>query len=150
MKALEAEIQEIQRANPIAQRLAKVPGIGPLGATALAATLGDAQAWRCAREFACCIGVVPRHSGSGGKVRMGGITKRGDSYLRTLLVHGARNLVRTASHTEWIAKMLLRRPFNVVVVAVAHKLARVAWALVAHQRAYEERWKMKPPAFTTV
>jgi len=139
--ALEVEIGKVQRSSEAARRLRQVPGIGLLGATALAATLGDGSAWRNAREFACCIGLTPRHSGSGGKVRMGGISKRGDAYLRTLLIHGARNLVRCAEPAPWVAQLLQRRPFNVVATAVAHKLARTAWAMTAHGTAYEERLK---------
>lgn len=136
IEAAEREIEQFARASPAAQQLRQVPGIGALGASALAATLGDGSGWRSAREFACCLGLVPRHSGTGGKVRIGGISKRGDSYLRTLLVHGARNLVRTGEPAPWIAQMLQRRPFNVVVVAVAHKLARIAWAMSAHASAF--------------
>jgi len=141
LSALEVEIGQVQRSSEAARRLRQVPGIGLLGATALAATLGDGSAWRNAREFACCIGLTPRHSGSGGKVRMGGISKRGDAYLRTLLIHGARNLVRCAEPAPWVAQLLQRRPFNVVATAVAHKLARTAWAMTAHGTAYEERLK---------
>lgn len=139
--ALESQIEAVQRSNEAARRLRKVPGIGLLGATALAATLGDGSAWRNAREFACCLGLTPRHSGTGGKVRIGRISKRGDAYLRTLLIHGARNLVRVANPPEWIAQLLRRRPFNVVATAVAHKLARTAWAMVAHGSAYQPRCK---------
>ena len=139
LQALEAHIEVAQRSNEAARRLRQVPGIGLLGATALAATLGDGSAWRNAREFACCLGLTPRHTGSGGKVRMGGISKRGDAYLRTLLIHGARNLVRCAKPSPWIEQMLRRRPFNVVATAVAHKLARTAWAMVAHGSAYAPR-----------
>jgi transposase len=139
--AIEVEIDAVQRSSEAARQLRKVPGIGVLGATALAATLGDGSAWRNAREFACCLGLTPRHSGSGGKVRMGGISKRGDSYLRMLLIHGARNLVRVANPPEWIAQLLRRRPFNVVATAVAHKMARTAWAIVAHGSQYEPRWQ---------
>lgn len=146
VRAMDVEIELAQRGNEAAQRLRQVPGIGLLGATALAATLGDGSAWRNAREFACCIGLTPRHSGSGGKVRMGGISKRGDAYLRTLLIHGARNLVRCAAPAPWVAQLLQRRPFNVVATAVAHKLARTAWAMVAHGRAYEERLSLKAAA----
>ena len=137
VQSMEAEIELLQRGNEAARRLRQVPGIGVLGATALAATLGDGSAWRNAREFACCIGLTPRHSGSGGKVRIGGISKRGDAYLRTLLIHGARNLVRCATPAPWVAQLLQRRPFNVVATAVAHKLARTAWAMVAHGTAYQ-------------
>ncbi|NPC57027.1 IS110 family RNA-guided transposase [Caenimonas soli] len=142
--SLEQEIEAVQRSNTTAKRLRKVPGIGVLGATALAATLGDGSGWRNAREFACGLGLTPRHSGTGGKVRIGGITKRGDAYLRTLLIHGARNLVRVANPPEWIAQLLQRRPFNVAATAVAHKLARTAWAMASHGSAYEPRWGSSP------
>lgn len=142
IQTAEAQIEQMQRADEQARRLRQVPGIGVLGATALAATLGDGSAWKSAREFACCLGLVPRHSGTGGKVRMGGISKRGDSYLRTLLIHGARNLVRVAEPPEWIAQMLKRRPFNVVATAVAHKLARTAWAMAAHGSSYQASGRM--------
>lgn len=141
IEAMEHQIELAQRDNELARRLRQAPGIGLLGATALAATLGDGSAWRNARQFACCLGLVPRHTGTGGKVRMGGISKRGDSYLRTLLIHGARNLVRVPEPPEWIAQMLKRRPFNVVATAVAHKLARMAWAMAAHGSEYSDRWK---------
>ena len=141
IEAAEREIEQIQHDDQTAKRLRQVPGIGPLGASALAATLGDGSAWKNAREFACCLGLVPRHTGTGGKTHMGGISKRGDSYLRTLLIHGARNLVRVANPPEWVAQMLKRRPFNVVATAMAHKMARTAWALVAHNAPYEPRWQ---------
>lgn len=133
----EQAIKQALRGNQTARELNKVPGIGPLGASALAAILGDGAAWRNSREFACCQGLVPRHSGTGGKVRMGGISKRGDPYIRTLLIHGARNLVRTANPPQWVAQMLQRRPFNVVATAVAHKLARIAWSIAAHGGTFE-------------
>lgn len=145
IELLDAEIKEMVASNALAKRLIKIPGVGPLGASALASTLGDGSAWRNARQFACCLGLIPSHTGTGGKVRMGRISKRGDAYLRTLLIHGARNLVRTASPSEWIAKMLERRPFNVVATAVAHKLARIAWAIATHQRIYQPMWKSEPP-----
>jgi len=125
-----------QRAGT-ARELRKVPGIGLLGASALAATLGDGKGWKSSREFACCQGLVPGHTGTGGKVRMGKITKRGDPYLRTLLIHGARNLVSAANPHQWIAEMLKRRPFNVVASAVAHKLARIAWSIAAHGATFD-------------
>lgn len=140
VQTMHAEIEQMVRTNALAGRLREVPGIGPLGASALAATLDDGSAWRSARQFACCLGLVPSHSGTGGKVRMGRISRRGDAYLRTLLIHGARNLVRVPHPPAWIAKMLQRRPFNVVATAVAHKLARIAWAMAAHGQRYEQRW----------
>lgn len=129
--ANERSLQQAQRTDPTVRELLKVPGIGPLGASAMRAELGDGSAWKSSREFASCRGLVPRHTGTGGKIRMAGISKRGDPYLRTLLIHGARNLVRGPEQPQWIADMLVRRPFNVVAVAVAHKLARIAWSIVA-------------------
>jgi transposase len=135
--ANERTLQQAQRADDTVRELLKVPGIGPLGASALKAELGDGSAWKSSRQFACCRGLVPRHTGSGGKVHMGAISKRGDPYLRTLLIHGARNLVRVPQPPQWIADMLLRRPFNVVAVAVAHKLARIAWSIVARGEKFD-------------
>ena len=143
--AIERELVIVQRQLPSAQRLREVPGIGLLGATALAATLGDATGWRNGREFGCSLGMAPRHQGSGGKVRIGGITKRGDPYLRTLLLNGARALMSRPTKAPWIEQLLQRRPFNVVAVAVAHKLARLAWALVAHGRSYDPQWRSSAP-----
>lgn len=144
--SLETQIEGTHCSNEVAQRLRQVPGIGLLGATALAATLGDGSSWRSAREFACCMGLTPRHTGTGGKVRMGGISKRGDAYIRTLLIHGARNLVRCAQPAPWIAQLLERRPFNVVATAVAHKLARAAWAMVVQGTAWQANRKAQPVA----
>lgn len=141
---LEAELEAVLKQSSPAQRLDAVPGIGLLGATALAATLGDGKAWRSGRHFATCIGLPPAHSGTGGKVQMGRMSKRGDPYLRTLLIAGARSLVLLPKKSEWLQGLLQRRPVNVAVVALAHKLARLAWALVAHQREYDPRWQSQP------
>lgn len=146
VQAMDQEIEVVQKTNETAVRLRKVPGIGVLGATALASSMGDAAAWRSAREFASCVGLTPGHSGTGGKVRMGGITKRGDPYLRTLLMHGARSIIRVANPAAWIVQLLERRPFNVVVAAVAHKLARIAWAIVAKGRQFDRQWKSLRPS----
>jgi len=135
--ACERSVQQHQRTDATLRELLKVPGIGPLGASALKAELGDGSAWKNSREFACCRGLAPSHTGTGGKVRMGGISKRGDPYLRTLLIHGARNLVRAPEPPQWIADMLVRRPFNVVAVAVAHKLARIAWSIVTRGQTFD-------------
>ena len=137
IEALEAELKAVLRSNDLARRLEKASGIGLMGSTALAATLGDGSAWRNAREFACCLGLTPRHTGTGGKVRMGGISKRGDSYLRTVLIHGARNMVRVANPPHWIAELLKRRPPNVVATAAANKLARIAWSMAAHGEKFD-------------
>lgn len=143
---LEHEIAALQPQLDKAPKLRAVPGIGVLGATALAATLGDGRAWRSGREFSASLGLVPAHTGTGGKTRMGKISKRGDPYLRTLLIHGARAVIEHAKHKpKWLEQMLLRRPPNVVVVALANKMARTAWALVAHGREYQREWKSTPP-----
>ncbi|QOF77890.1 IS110 family transposase [Variovorax sp. 38R] len=144
---LETEIAGQQRQLDKARTLREVPGIGVLGATALAATLGDASGWRSGREFAASLGLVPAHSGTGGKTRIGHLSKRGDPYLRTLLIHGARAVITHAKDMPtWLEELLRRRPLNVAVVALANKMARTAWALVAHGRAYQSEWKSTPPS----
>jgi transposase len=142
---LDAEIAGQQRQIEQARTLVKVPGIGVLGATALAATLGDASGWRSGREFAASLGLVPAHSGTGGKTRVGHLSKRGDPYLRTLLIHGARAVItRARVKPAWLEELLRRRPLNVAVVALVNKMARTAWALLAHGRAYRSEWKSTP------
>jgi transposase len=139
---LERELAALQCQMDKAVQLRKVPGIGVLGATALAASLGDGAAWRSGREFSASIGLVPAHSGTGGKARMGRISKRGDPYLRTLLIHGARAVIEHSKQKpKWLEQMLVRRPMNVVIVALANKMARMAWALVAHGREYQRDWR---------
>jgi transposase len=143
---LEAQIGAQQRQLPKANTLRRVPGIGLLGATALAATLGDGRAWKSGREFSASLGIVPAHSGSGGKARVGHLSKRGGPYLRTLLIHGARSVITHAKNKpKWLEQLLARRPVNVAAVALANKMARTAWALVAHARDYEREWKSTPP-----
>ena len=142
---LEGELKAVLRQSSQAQRLDAVPGIGLLGATALASAIGDGKAWRSGRHFAAWIGLPPGHSGSGGKVQMGRMTKRGDPYLRTLLIAGARSLLQRPDRSAWLQGLLQRRPVNVAVVALAHKLARQAWALLAHQRDYDPKWQSIAP-----
>ena len=143
---LELEIGVQHKQLDMAAKLREVPGIGLLGATALAATLGDGSGWRSGREFSASLGLVPAHSGTGGKARVGHLSKRGDPYLRTLLIHGARSVIRHAkAKPKWLEQLLARRPMNVAVVALANKMARTAWALVAHGRDYEREWKSTAP-----
>jgi transposase len=142
----DTQIADVQKSQDTAKTLREIPGIGVLGATALAAVLGDGRAWRNGREFSSCIGLSPRHIGSGGKVRIGGVSKRGDPYMRTLLINGARSVISRPQPPAWAAQLLLRRPFNVAVVALANKMARTAWALVAHGRNYHGQWQSTPPA----
>jgi len=136
--AIEKQLQAWQRKEPDCQRLAEVPGIGAITATALVATMGSAKAFRSGREFAAFLGLVPRQSGTGGRVKLLGISKRGDRYLRKLLVHGARTvLFRSKQPSAWMCALLRRRHKNVAIVALANKMARTAWALLAHERSYQ-------------
>ena len=99
--------------------------------------MGDPSAFKSGREFAAWLGLVPRHEGTGGRVRMLGISKRGDTYLRTLLIHGARSVFSNSkAPPEWALRVAERRPANVATVALANKMARTIWALLAHDRAY--------------
>lgn len=114
--------------------IADIPGVGFLTATATAAVaaMGDAKAFKSGREFAAWLGLVPAQIGTGGKVRLLGISKRGDRYLRTLLIHGARSVMKHVKDTEsWAAKLSRRRPLNIVIAALANKMARTIWALLA-------------------
>jgi transposase len=143
---IEREIAALNKQLKGASELDRVPGIGVLGCSALAATLGDAKAWRSGREFSASLGLVPAHAGTGGKVRVGHLSKRGDPYLRTLLIHGARSVIEHAKNKpKWLQELLARRPKNVAVVALANKMARTAWAIVAHGRTYQRDWKSSKP-----
>lgn len=137
---LEAQIKAWHRTNEASQRLERVPGIGPLTASALVATVADARNFDNARQFAAWLGLVPKQHSSGGKATLLGMSKRGDSYLRTLLIHGARSvMLRAAQHPDsnsWLSKLMARRHSNVAAVALANKTARIAWALLAHQREF--------------
>jgi transposase len=142
---LEREIQVWHRENEASCKLAKVPGIGPITASALVASVGDAKNFANGRQMAAWLGLVPRQHSSGGKPTLLGISKRGDSYLRTLLVHGARSVVRYAEGktnpaADWLKNLLTRRNTNVAVVALANKNARIAWALLAHDREFRSNY----------
>lgn len=120
------------------QRVAQIPGVGLLTATAAIATMGQASAFKSGREFCAWLGLVPRQSGSGGKVRLGPISKRGDTYLRTLLIHGARSVLGHSKEPgPWLEGIKARRPANVVIVAQAAKTARAIWAVTARQQDYQ-------------
>jgi transposase len=147
IEALERRIGGWQKQQAACQAVAGIAGIGKLTATALVATMGDAKAFKSGREFAAYIGLVPRQSGTGGKVKLLGISKRGDSYLRTLLIHGARCVLFKAKHQgAWSEQLLKRRPTNVVITALANKMARTAWAIVAHGRTYQRDYVSVKPA----
>lgn len=138
-------IERHNAGDALAQRLQAVPGIGTLGASALAAELAaGADSYANGRQYAACKGIAPRLSGTGGKVRVGSISKRGDPYVRTLLIHGARSVIthqrRAQRLSPWLQGLLKRRPLNVAVVALANKMARTAWALAVHGRDYQENY----------
>ena len=133
--AIEKRIIAQHRASEESKRLASIPGIGVLGASAITATVTDPSAFRSGRDFAAWVGLVPRQDSTGGKQKLGPISKQGDRYLRRLLVLGAHSVLRRAKQSPqnypWLAQLLARRPFKVVAVALANKMARVAWALLA-------------------
>lgn len=138
--ALEKVIQTWHRREPASRKLAAIPGVGPLTASALVASVGDARNFKNGRQLAAWLGLVPRQHSSGGKPRLLGISKRGDAYLRTLLIHGARAVIRQAQRhgreDGWLAHLMARRHKNVAAVALANKNARTIWALLAHDSAY--------------
>jgi transposase len=144
-QALEVEIAQFEREmrrrsveDEAVQRLLKIPGIGPITATALAATVPDARAFRSAREFAAWLGLVPRQSSSGGRERLGGITKMGHAYLRRLLIVGAQAVLRQAARRSdaWLGRLLCEKPRKVAAVALANKTARIVWAVLARGDTY--------------
>jgi transposase len=141
---LETEIQRWHRDNAASQKLAKIPGIGPMTATALVASIGDARNFKDGRQLAAWLGIVPRQHSTGGKSTLLGISKRGDTYLRTLLIHGARAVIRVAERKPnadpWLMSLLARRNKNVAAVALANKNARTIWALLTHDREYEAHY----------
>jgi transposase len=141
IKALEAELLAWHRRSEESRRLETIPGVGVITATALAATVTDPTQFRSGREFAAWLGLTPRQSSSGGKERLGRISKMGDGYLRTLLVVGATAVMRyarqkTAANTTWILGLLATKPARLVAVALANKMARIAWALLARKEVY--------------
>jgi transposase len=142
--------QQLQGLRELTGRIEAIPGVGPLSSTAIMASIGNARTFRSGREFAAFLGLVPRQSGTGGRVRLLGISKRGDPYLRTLLIHGARAVVNHSSRPgrtmpSWLRELLSRRPKNVAIVALANKIARTIWALLAHERTFDNRWGQAMP-----
>lgn len=139
--ALDEQIGAVYQASEPCQRVAAVEGIGPLTATALVAAMSDGKAFKNGRQFAAWLGLVPRPHSSGGKTRLFGISKRGDPYLRTLLIHGARSVVYRASRKTdrrslWIADKQCRLGTSKACVAVANKNARIVWSLIAREESY--------------
>ena len=144
VRELEAQIVAWHRQSDLSRKLEQIPGIGPITACALVASLGDAKNFKDGRQVAAWLGLVPRQHSSGGKQNLLGISKRGDTYLRTLLIHGARSVIYHAqnkgldsSECCWVNGVVQRRNKNVAAVALANKNARIVWALLAHERCYE-------------
>jgi len=139
-KELEVQIQVWHRENEASRKLAEIPGLGPITASAIVATVGDAREFKNGRQLAAWMGLVPRQHSSGGKQNLLGISKRGDSYLRTLMIHGARAVIRFAENKaepeSWLRKLMARRNKNVAAVALANKNARIVWALLANDRTF--------------
>jgi transposase len=144
VKALEARLLAWHRLNGASRRLETIPGVGVITATALVATIGDASQFHSGRQLAAWLGLVPRQYSSGGKERLGRISKHGDGYLRKLLVHGARSVLLWSRHRKdkrsaWLKALLARRPTNVVLVAMANKTARVVWAMLSRGEAFRKQ-----------
>jgi len=142
ISGLDERIAQCVKNDPVARRLMELRGVGPLTASALAGALGDGKAFTKGREFAASLGLTPRQHSTGGKDRLLGISKRGDSYLRKLLVHGARAVLRHAKDREdglsqWLKALSARKHANIVVVALANKTARIAWAIVHNETSYD-------------
>ena len=139
---LDDRIAQTVKADPVARRLLELRGVGPLTASALSGALGDGSAFGKGRDFAASLGLTPRQHSTGGKDRLLGISKRGDSYLRKLLVHGARAVIRHAKDrddglSQWLNELVERKHVNVATVALANKTARIAWAMVHKETGYD-------------
>ncbi len=135
------QIDQLAQEDERARRLLSIPGIGPKGAAALVAAIGDIHGFKNARELAAWLGLVPRQSSTGGKARLLGISKRGDVYLRQLMIHGARSVLRFVDRKEdprsrWAKELMQRRNKNVAAVAMANKMVRTAYALLKYEQEY--------------
>lgn len=158
LNRLDEQVEQMQRQitlwhreNEQSRKLEDIPGIGPITASALVASVGNATSFKNARQLSAWLGMVPRHQGTGGKAVLGGISKRGDAYLRTLLIHGARSVIAKLEHqpeqaSAWLRRLLARRNKNIAAVALAAKNARIAWALLAHGRDFKPDYATARPS----
>ena len=143
VKFYENKIQALAKASAPCRKIMKIPGVGPITASAIVATIGDPRSFSNGRQVAAWLGLVPRQNSSGGKEKLGGISKRGDNYLRKLLIHGARSVVKgvekqlPSKRTDWLKQLLERRGHNRTCVALANKNARVIWRLLATEDDYK-------------
>ena len=150
LRMLRAQILEFDRmigawhrSSEVSRRLDEIPGVGPILATALVASIADPKAFLSGRDFSAWIGLVPKQNSSGGKERLGNISKRGDRYLRSLCTTGALAVIRYAKihgtkHRPWLTALLARRPTKVAAIALANKMARMAWAMMAKGERYKQ------------
>ena len=141
IQTYQQHLETVCQQSPVCRQLLTIPGIGPITATAMVAALGDGKAFAHGRQVAAWLGIVPRQDSSGGKPRLLGISKRGDTYLRTLLIHGARAVVRAAmrkddAQSRWINALVQRRNANIAAVAVANKTVRTIWAMLTRGEDY--------------
>jgi len=141
VKQFEKEIIAWHRSSELSRKLENIPGIGPLAASALVASIADAKSFDNGRQVSAWLGLVPQQHSSGGKPTLLGMSKRGDAYLRTLLIHGARSAILAAkckvdNTNGWLANLLTRRHPNIAAVALANKNVRTVWALLAHGREF--------------
>jgi transposase len=142
IKELDHEIEFLAASDPVAQRLQQLRGVGPMIATALLATVGDATQFSNGRQMAASLGLTPRQNSSGGKEKLLGITKRGDSNVRCLLIHGARSMINASKGKEdhlsqWVMRIATTRHPNVAAVAMANKTVRIAWAMIRSGKDYQ-------------
>lgn len=142
LKELDQEIEFIAAADPVARRLQQLRGVGPMIATALLATVGDASQFKNGRQMAASLGLTPRQNSSGGKEKLLGITKRGDSHVRCLLIHGARSMINASKGKEdrlsqWVMRIATTRHPNIAAVAMANKTVRIAWAMIRSGADYQ-------------
>ncbi len=146
IRSIEQRIKRWQQQSESASAIADIPGIGLLTSTALVATMGDPGTFKSGREFAAFLGLVPRQRGTGGHLELGHISKRGDIYLRGLLIHGARSvLINVKEPGAWVEGITRRQPHNVAVVALANKIARTAWAMLSHGWTYQRDYVSARP-----
>lgn len=141
IKGYEGKINAVYRSSAMCQKLGTIPGVGPITATAMVAALGDGKSFENGRQVSAWLGIVPKQESSGGKAKLLGISKRGDTYLRTLLIHGSRSVVKAAARKDdaqshWINDLVKRRNANIAAVAVANKNARIIWALLTRDEVY--------------
>ena len=150
-KELRQQIEQLTAHHPAYAELQALPGIGPLIASAYIASIGDGRQFQCGRQVSAWLGLVPRQFGTGGQIQLKGMTKNGDRYLRTLLIHGARAAITRGQKNcpplaQWVQPVMARRGFNKAVVALANKLARIAWVIVTTGESFDLHKAFKPAA----